>query len=284
MATTITVAIEKGGCGKTTTVLNLADLAGNEARVLCIDTDPQGNLTYSLEGTRITDEEFAGHALYDLYNDFDKIRSGESKVSDYIVETNLDNVDLIPASLETPKINTKAKELIDAMQAGTIPGQDGLEYETQFLKYFISLVANDYDYIFIDTQPSRDSLLVTSSLMAADYILIPAKSGSYAVDSAFRTYTYCNQLREQGIAASKGVGLIQTMVQQSQAFNITRENYLRVLGNAVFRAQIRFGKAVEASEMAGMPVVEYAKTQPTAKSYVAAWEELKAILTESEGN
>ena len=109
-----------------------------------------------------------------------------------------------------------------------------------------------------------------------------AKSGSYAVDSAFRTYTYCNQLREQGIAAQKGVGLIQTMVQQSQAFNITRENYLRVLGNAVFRAQIRFGKAVEASEMAGMPVVEYAKTQPTAKSYVAAWKELKQILAESE--
>ena len=81
-------------------------------------------------------------------------------------------------------------------------------------------------------------MLVTSSLLAADYILIPAKSGSYAVDSAFRTYTYCNQLREQGIAAQKGVGLIQTMVQQSQAFNITRENYLRVLGNAVFLSLI----------------------------------------------
>lgn len=282
MATTITVAIEKGGCGKTTTVLNLADLAGNEARVLCIDTDPQGNLTYSLEGTRITDEEFAGQALYDLYDNFEQIRNGEKTVSDFVVETNLNNVDLIPASLETPKINTKAKELIDAMNQGKIEGVEKLEYETQFLKYFISLVQDRYDYIFIDTQPSRDSLLVTSSLMAADYILIPAKSGSYAVDSALRTYTYCNQLREQGIAAQKGVGLIQTMVQQSQAFNITRENYLRVLGNAVFRAQIRFGKAVEASEMAGMPVVEYAKTQPTAKSYVAAWGELKEILAESE--
>ena len=226
MATTITVAIEKGGCGKTTTVLNLADLAGNEARVLCIDTDPQGNLTYSLEGTRITDEEFTGHALYDLYNDFEKVHAGEKSVRDYVVETNLDNVDLIPASLETPKINTKAKELIDAMKQGKMDSVENLEYETQILKYFVSLV--------------------------------------------------------QGIAAQKGVGLIQTMVQQSQAFNITRENYLRVLGNAVFRAQIRFGKAVEASEMAGMPVVEYAKTQPTAKSYVAAWKELKQILAESE--
>ena len=191
-------------------------------------------------------------------------------------------MDLIPASLETPKINTKAKELIDAIKQGKMDSVENLEYETQILKYFVSLVQDDYDYIFIDTQPSRDSLLVTSSLLAADYILIPAKSGSYAVDSAFRTYTYCNQLREQGIAAQKGVGLIQTMVQQSQAFNITRENYLRVLGNAVFHAQIRFGKAVEASEMAGMPVVEYAKTQPTAKSYVAAWKELKQILAESE--
>ena len=261
----------------------MSDLACNEERVLCIDTYPKGNLTYSLEGTRITDEEFTGHALYDLYNDFEKVYDGEKSVRDYVVETNLDNVDLIPASLETPKINTKAKELIDAMKQGKMDSVENLEYETQILKYFVSLVQDDYDYIFIDTQPSRDSLLVTSSLLAADYILIPAKSGSYAVDSAFRTYTYCNQLREQGIAAQKGVGLIQTMVQQSQAFNITRENYLRVLGNAVFRAQIRFGKAVEASEMAGMPVVEYAKTQPTAKSYVAAWKELKQILAESEG-
>ena len=140
MATTITVAIEKGGCGKTTTVLNLADLAGNETRVLCIDTDPQGNLTYSLEGTRITDEEFTGHALYDLYNDFEKVHNGDLTVRNYIVETNLNNVDLIPASLETPKINTRAKELLDAMKSGQMSGVENLEYETQFLKYFISLV------------------------------------------------------------------------------------------------------------------------------------------------
>ena len=60
-------------------------------------------------------------------------------------------MDLIPASLETPKINTKAKELIDAMKQGKMDSVENLEYETQILKYFVSLVQDDYDYIFIDT-------------------------------------------------------------------------------------------------------------------------------------
>ena len=56
MATTITVAIEKGGCGKTVTVTNLADLMSDDGnKVLAVDTDPQGNLTYALTGARITD-------------------------------------------------------------------------------------------------------------------------------------------------------------------------------------------------------------------------------------
>ena len=82
MGTTITVAIEKGGCGKTTTVLNFADLAGNEARVLCIDTDPQGNLTYSLTDSRITDSDHDGKALSDMYDNFEAILRGEKSVTE----------------------------------------------------------------------------------------------------------------------------------------------------------------------------------------------------------
>ena len=282
MGTTITVAIEKGGCGKTTTVLNFADLAGNEARVLCIDTDPQGNLTYSLTDSRITDSDHDGKALSDMYDNFEAILCGEKSVTEYITETKLENVDLIPASMHTPNILSKAAELAEAVKAKKIDAPKELEYNTAYLKYFIGLVKDKNDYIFIDTQPSRDSLLVTSSLLAADYILIPAKSGNYSADSAFRTYTYCKNLRDQDIAASKGIGLIQTMVQGSAAWSITRENYIRELGNVVFRAQIKYGKAVEASEMAGLPVVEYAKSQPTAKTYIEACNELKARLAESE--
>ena len=62
----ITIAIEKGGTGKTVTASNLAYLMGDEGKkVLCVDTDPQGNLTKALSGgLSITSDEFYGKALY----------------------------------------------------------------------------------------------------------------------------------------------------------------------------------------------------------------------------
>ena len=61
----ITIAIEKGGTGKTVTASNLAYLMGDEGkRVLCIDTDPQGNLTKALSGKTIISEELYGKSLY----------------------------------------------------------------------------------------------------------------------------------------------------------------------------------------------------------------------------
>ena len=66
-ATVITIAVEKGGCGKTVTTSNLAYLMGDEGKkVLCLDTDPQGNLTFAFTGgNAITSKAFANRSLYD---------------------------------------------------------------------------------------------------------------------------------------------------------------------------------------------------------------------------
>ena len=71
-AQVITVAIEKGGAGKTVTAQNIAYLMGDEGkRVLCVDTDPQGNLTTSLSGGElITSPMFRGKGLYNLINGY----------------------------------------------------------------------------------------------------------------------------------------------------------------------------------------------------------------------
>lgn len=68
----ITIAIEKGGSGKTVTASNLAYLMGDEGKkVLCVDTDPQGNLTFALSGgNSITSGIYHGKALYDLFDGF----------------------------------------------------------------------------------------------------------------------------------------------------------------------------------------------------------------------
>ena len=78
----ITIAIEKGGAGKTVTASNLAYLMGDEGKkVLCIDTDPQGNLTSALSGGNgITSGVYNGKALFDMFDGFRYTRT-----RDYIV-------------------------------------------------------------------------------------------------------------------------------------------------------------------------------------------------------
>ena len=80
----ITIAIEKGGAGKTVTASNLAYLMGDEGKkVLCIDTDPQGNLTSALSGGNgITSGVYNGRALFDMFDGF-----RYTKTKDYITET-----------------------------------------------------------------------------------------------------------------------------------------------------------------------------------------------------
>lgn len=100
-ATVITIAVEKGGCGKTVTTSNLAYLMGDEGKkVLCLDTDPQGNLTFALTGgNAITSKAFANRSLYDMIDGF----RYNTQTRDFIVESEYENVDLIPANDQTPR-------------------------------------------------------------------------------------------------------------------------------------------------------------------------------------
>lgn len=279
-ATIITIAIEKGGCGKTVSTINFADLMSNEGKkVLCVDTDPQGNLTQSLTGVRITDNTFRMNGLYDRVNAFTY-----KETRDFISETNLEGVDIIPANSKTPRIGERIKSLLEDCKSFDDDDPAKIKGENLFLKYFLEQVREDYDYILIDTQPSRDSILVMNALSAADYILIPMKCDAYSIDSAFRTYTACNEMRKNGICASKGIGLMLTIVEKGLAHDIVRNNVEEVMGSILFDTEIRAGKAVSTSTLAGVPVVEYARTQPVAKSYVAAYEELKRRLGDSEND
>lgn len=76
----------------------------------------------------------------------------------------------------------------------------------EFLYYFLNQVREDYDYIIIDTQPTRDSLLLTNAINAADYVLIPSLCEANSQESAFRTYALCNELRNTPGSHLKGVG------------------------------------------------------------------------------
>ena len=281
MGKVITIAIEKGGSGKTVTASNLAYLMGDEGkRVLCIDTDPQGNLTYALSGgNTITSGTYTGKALYDL---FDGFRYTHTK--DYIVETEYENVDMIPASAQTPRINKRLLDLFEDAQQFEDGNPKKLASMGDFMLYFVNQVRYEYDYIIIDTQPTRDSQVLSNAIAAADYVLIPMQCDSFSEDSAFRTYTICNKLRKDPASRLKGIGVVLTMVDKGAATRETREECQAELGSALFTVEIPMAMAVKSSVRKCVPVCYSARTQPVGKSYAALYEELKERLEKMEEN
>lgn len=275
----ITIAIEKGGSGKTVTASNLAYLMGDEGKkVLCVDTDPQGNLTYALSGgNTITDNTYNGKALYDMFDGF-----RYTKTRDYIVETEYENVDMIPASTQTPRINKRILDLIDDAQNYNEGDPRKLTNKADFLYYFLNQVRDDYDYIIIDTQPTRDSLILSNALVAADYVLIPMMCETFSEDSAFRTFAFCNELRKDPKSHLKGIGVVLTMVDKGAATRETREECKAGLGATLFNAEVPSALAVKTAVRRCVPVCYTARTQPIGKSYVAVYEELKERLVKME--
>ena len=249
-------------------------------KVLCLDTDPQGNLTFALTGgNAITSKAFANRSLYDMIDGF----RYNTQTRDFIVESEYENVDLIPANDQTPRLSKRLEDLYTDAQRDYDRGDPKyLASDTDVLDYFLRQVKDEYDYILIDTQPSRDSLLLSNAIAAADYVLIPLKCDSFSEDSAFRTYVLCNEMRKSKTSRIKGVGVMLTMVQKSAASQDIRSDCRAKLGATLFNAEIAFGKSVDNSINRCVPVCYSARTQPPAKSYVAAYEELKKRLAELE--
>lgn len=279
----ITVAIEKGGTGKTVTTSNLAYLMGLDGkRVLCIDTDPQGNLTSALSDGRgeIANGAYDGKALYDMFTGF-----RFTMTRDFITDTEYgDNVDMIPGSSQTPRINQRLPELFeDATFLSKSDSSKKINSIADFLFYFLKQVVDEYDYIIIDTQPTRDSLLLTNAISAADYVLIPTMCDANSQESAFRTFALCNELSNAPGSRLKGVGVLLTAVmKKAAATKLIRAQCQEVLGPALFKYEIPHSLSVGMAVTNHQPVCFTAPKQPVSIAYKQVYRELKERLAKLE--
>ncbi len=254
MGQIIACANQKGGVGKTTTVVNLATylaLAGE--RVLVIDVDPQGNATSGLGIDRRTSESSVYDAVVDL-----------TDLSSLVVPTGVPGVSLVPSSIalagaevELAPVEQRERRLARAIRNGP----------------------RDFDYVLLDCPPSL-GLLTVNALTAADSVLIPIQSEYYALEGLSQLIATIHLVREHLNPALEIKGVVITMydARTNLSADVAAE-VRRHLGEAVFRTIVPRSVRLSEAPSHGLPVELYRPDSRGAQAY----RELAAELRERDG-
>lgn len=272
MATIITTAIEKGGTGKTTTVINLAPLMAEDGkRVLVVDMDQQANTTFMLTGHKKTDNAFKGKGLVNMFMNYD---ASAPDARSFIHPTNIEGVDIIPSTAQTPRA---------IGQLGVL-SEEYSQREYTFLVQLLASVDDDYDYILIDTPPARD-VLTTSALYAAEHVIIPLRCDGLSMEGFETTYSMISELERTEDISINILGAVFTHVEtRASVTAVSRElfNLSEDFRQIPFETSIRKGSVVPDSTYKAVPVVLSSRRSNPAKDYCALWEEIKARLAKWE--
>jgi chromosome partitioning protein len=247
-AKVIAFANQKGGVAKTTTALNLA-VAFKESghRVLCVDMDPQGNLTMS-QGV---DPDKVEKSMFDVL-------VHRYPISQIIAEREID--------VAVASIDLAGAEIAMSTQIG----------RERALEKGLDEVRNDYDFVCIDTPPSL-GLLTVNALTAANKVIVPVQCEYLSMRGLVQLQNTLTMIRENLNPGVEIEGILPTMldsrtIHAKEAVEILEENF----GELVFKSRIR--KAIKFAEapVRGSSVLKY---DPDSKAAGAYRDLAKEVLT-----
>ena len=257
MSRTITICFtnNKGGSGKSTTCSKVgAAMAQAGKKVLLIDGDMQLNLSLSFFPEEWVLEQAAGEK--NLYHAIGK----QQDLTDYIVHTPYENLDLIPSSTLMSSIEY---ELFTKWQREFI------------LKKCLQKVKDSgkYDYILIDAPPTLGGW-VMNILCASDRVLIPVEASPWGMFGLANMFDFLGEVRQ--IAENLQVlGIAVTKVDtRKNYFKQTMETLHEMEDIYLFESYIRVDSAIEWAQDSSAPVVEFKKSSRSAKEYKALAEEV----------
>ena len=252
----IAVANQKGGVGKTTTVINLgAALALNNKKVLLIDFDPQESLSNFLG--EYGAENNIGAALYSVIN------KSTIDLNDYIVHNDINNVDFIPSELNT--MNRLEKEIISVRSKETV---------LKRLMHKFSEELNQYDYIIIDCLASLNTML-DNALSACDSVIIPCQCSPLSFAAVPNLILQIEDVQEELNPELSIMGIVATFYDRSKNCNMTKDMLFSNYPDKMFNSIItRSAVAAESALKEKACVFSTAKDNKISAAYRALADEV----------